>query len=168
VDATGPTGNGLCPGANGECIGCRCASPDTPIATPQGNRRIAELAVGDLVYSVDRGAVRAVPVLAARRTPVKNHVVVRVELATGSVIELSPAHPTADGRTFAELTAGGTLDGLGIISIALVPYRHSATHDILPASDTSSYFAGGALVGSTLARYAPAESSASVPLSATE
>src|SRR5262249_18017295 len=45
------------------CPECVCASPDTPIATPQGNRPIAELAVGDLVYSVDRDAVVAVPVL---------------------------------------------------------------------------------------------------------
>lgn len=30
-------------------------------------------------------------------------------------------------------------------------YRHAFTYDILPASDTGAYFAGGALVGSTLA-----------------
>ena len=89
----------------------------------------------------------------------------RVALATGSVIELSPAHPTADGRPFAALPAGGRLDGIGIVSAALVPYRHAATHDILPASDTGTYFAGGVLVGSTLAPFAPAESSVSAPVS---
>jgi len=35
----------------------RCASPDTPIATPDGERPIAELREGDLVYSVDGGAI---------------------------------------------------------------------------------------------------------------
>ena len=32
----------------------------------------------------------------------------------------------------------------------VVPYAHDFTYDILPASDSGTYFAGGALVGSTL------------------
>jgi hypothetical protein len=35
-------------------------------------------------------------------------------------------------------------------SIAFVPYEHERTYDILPASETGSYVAGGALIGSTL------------------
>lgn len=99
--------NGTCPGG---CPSCLCASPDTPIATPSGNRPIADLAAGDLVYSVEHGAVVAVPILRTHRNPAHDHHVVRVTLANGAVLEISPRHPTADGRTFGDLHAGDTLD----------------------------------------------------------
>ena len=129
-----------------------CASPDTPIATPAGERPIASLEVGDLVLSVDHGVVEAVPVARTRRTPVAVHHVVLVTLGDGSVLRISPGHPTADGRLFGELRAGDTLGGEGVVSACLVPYDSDATYDILPASDTGTYFAAHVLVGSTLAR----------------
>jgi hypothetical protein len=39
-----------------------CASPDTPIATPSGERHIADLRVGDLVYTIEGDAIRAVAI----------------------------------------------------------------------------------------------------------
>ena len=42
------------------------------------------------------------------------------------------------------------LDGIRVVSAELVPYTHSHTYDILPASDTGAYYAGGVLIGSTL------------------
>lgn len=67
------------------------------------------------------------------------------------MIELSAGHPTADGRQFGELRPGNRLDELHTVqSVEVVPYRHDATYDILPASGTGTYFAAGALVGSTL------------------
>ncbi len=128
-----------------------CASPDTSIATPEGERRIADLSEGDLVYSVDHDAIAIVPIARATRTPVSRHSVMRIELATGSVLEISPGHPTADGRSFGGLQAGDSLDGVEIVAARAVPYTHDATYDILPASDSGAYFAGGVLVGSTLA-----------------
>jgi hypothetical protein len=128
-----------------------CASPDTPIATPAGERPIAELAVGDLVYSMDRDAIRAVPVARTARTPVVRHRVVRVTVAGGRVLAISAGHPTADGRTFGDLEPGGTLDGRRILAVEVVPYAWDATYEILPASDTGTYFAAGMLIGSTLA-----------------
>jgi hypothetical protein len=129
-----------------------CASPETPIATPQGERAIAELRAGDLVYSVDDDAIRAVPLLRAASTRVAAHHVVRVLLTGGAVLEISPGHPTADGRVFADLLRGGQLDGEhAVLSAELVPYEYERTYDILPASSTGTYFAAGALVGSTLA-----------------
>jgi hypothetical protein len=128
-----------------------CASPDTSIATPVGPRSIASLREGELVYSVDRGRIVAVPVLRTRRMAVtSHHVVVRASLANGSVLEISAPHPTADGRRFGELRAGDQLGGLGVVEIEIVPYGHAFTYDILPASDSGAYFAEGALVGSTL------------------
>jgi hypothetical protein len=142
--------NGTCPFA--ACAPfCVCASPDTAIATPSGSRAIASLDVGDLVYSIDRGRLATVPIVRINRSAVSNHVVRRVTLVTGGVLEISGGHPTADGRLFEGLRAGDALDGVAIESVSIVPYEHPYTYDILPASDTGSYFAGGVLIGSTLA-----------------
>ena len=78
------------------------------------------------------------------------HHVVRVRLTDGRTLELSPGHPTADGRTFGDLVAGGTLDGASIASVETIPYGYANTYDILPASSTGDYFAAGLRVGSTL------------------
>ena len=71
-----------------------CAAPDTPIATPQGERAIAGLAPGDLVYSVDASGIVVVPIVRVGSTPVVNHRVVRVELAGGTMLEISAAAST--------------------------------------------------------------------------
>ena len=71
-------------------------------------------------------------------------------LAGGAVLEISDIHPTADGRLFADLRAGGSLYGMEILDSRIIPYTHPYTYDILPDSDTGTYFAGGALIGSTL------------------
>lgn len=86
----------------------------------------------------------------ATQTPVYGHHVVRVRVAGGRELEISLGHPTADGRRFADLRAGGTLDGTPITSVELVPYDYPATYDILPASDTGADFAAGMEIGSTL------------------
>lgn len=144
---TPPTAEGTCPLG---CPGCVCASPDTPIATPSGERRIAELAPGDLVYTARDNALVAAPILQVNRVPVRDHHVMRISLASGAVLEISPKHPTADGRLFADLRAGDTLDGLIVTSAELIAYSHEYTYDILPDSETGTYVAGGALIGSTL------------------
>jgi hypothetical protein len=142
-----PNAMGTCdPG----CPTCKCASPDTPIATPLGNRPIADLAAGDLVYSVDHDAIVVVPVLRTNRTAVRDHRVVRVTLESGAVLEISARHPTGDGRTFGDLHAGDRLDRFTVTSADLVPYPHAFTYDILPASSTHTYFAAGALIGTTI------------------
>jgi hypothetical protein len=133
-----------------------CAAPDTPLATPRGERPIASLALGDLVYSVDHDAIVAVPLVRVSHRPVANHHVMRVVLEDGAVLQISPNHPTADGRPFGELTAGSAIDDAHrVVSAELVPYGYDATYDVLPASSTGTYFAAGALVASTLAKTEP-------------
>lgn len=134
-----------------------CAAPDTPIATPQGERPIAEIKVGDLVFSVQGDAIVAVPVLRAGSTAVRNHRVMRVELDDGTVLHISPGHPTADGRRFSDLVTGSAFDESHVVvSAHPVPYQFERTYDILPASSSGLYFAGGAMVGSTLdPRFSP-------------
>ena len=79
-----------------------------------------------------------------------NHRVVEVTLAHGATLRISPRHPTADGRRFADLAAGDLVDGVRVIGVRLVDYDQPFTYDILPDSDSGAYFAGGTLIGSTL------------------
>jgi hypothetical protein len=127
-----------------------CAAADTPIATPDGERPIFALKVGDLVYSIDQGTVRAVPVIRAEHVAVHDHHVMRVQLRNGRVIRISPGHPTATGVDIATVKPGDLLGGESVATIELVPYRDSATYDILPLSDTATYFAAGVPLSSTL------------------
>jgi hypothetical protein len=160
----GPVGPSLptcsAPNALGTCaLGCRfcrCASADTPIATPRGDVPIAELGLGDLVYSVDRDAIVAVPLVALQRQPAGGHAVPQLLLDNQRTLEISAGHPTADGRTFGELSSGDRLGDVAIVRVVQVPYRFEATYDILPASSTGTYFAAGAWVGSTLGPLSPA------------
>jgi len=149
---TGQQGNACCR-CDGDYCGyfCKCAAADTPIATPTGDRAIASLRVGDLVYSVHRGRVTVVPIAEVHRTRVTaRHQVVRAELANGAVLRISPEHPTSDGRKFADLRRGDRLDDVNLIAVELVPYDEPFTYDVRPDSDTATYFAGGVLIGSTL------------------
>jgi hypothetical protein len=75
----------------------------------------------------------------------------RVRFAGGALLEESPMHPTADGRRFGALVPGDTVNGERVVDVAFVPYTGAATWDVLPDSDSATYFAGGVLVGSTLA-----------------
>jgi hypothetical protein len=134
-----------------------CAAPDTPIATPAGDKPIAALAVGDLVYSVDHDAIIAVPIIRTGRTLVRSHHVVRVELSDGSVLEMSPGHRIGSGLAFGDLKAGIVIDAQRIVvSAELVPYAYRATYDILPASSSGNYYAAGVLIASTLVDSGPA------------
>jgi hypothetical protein len=134
----------------GHCPTCKCAAAGTPIATPDGDVPIESLDPGDLVLSMDRGALRAVPLAAVNRTRVHDHVLVVATLANGRTVAMSPLHPTADGHHFADLTAGSQLGDVSVVSVERVPYAGEYTYDLLPASDTATYVAAGALVGSTL------------------
>lgn len=130
--------------------GAICASPDTPVETPSGPRAIADLVVGDLVYTIDAGERVARPVVEAARVRVHDHRVHRLTLANGAAVEMSAGHPTVDGRVFADLRAGDVLGEIPIERAEEIPYEFAYTHDVLPDSDTGFYFVNGAAVGSTL------------------
>jgi hypothetical protein len=115
--------------------------------------------VGDLVYSVHDGAIKLVPIVQVNRVPVFQHHVLAVEFASGAHFEMSAGHPTAQGRPISDLAVGQTILGDRITSITEIAYRHPYTYDVLPGSDSGSYFADGVLVGSTLHRWRPAISS---------
>lgn len=142
---------GVCP--QGCAPLCMCNAPETPIATPSGAVAIADLDVGDLVYSVHEGAVIAVPIVQTRTADVPSqHRVMRLVLDDGTVLAISPTHPLVDGRTVGDLRVGDAIEGVGVVEAALVPYGGDRTYDILPASDTGTYFVGAARIDSTIAR----------------
>jgi hypothetical protein len=145
-------GSALCRADDGTCSPCKCAAPDTPIATPSGERAIAELRPGDLVYSVDGSAIVVVPILRVNRTPVHDHHVLHITFDNGRSIDMTAGHPLADGHPLSTLQPGSELLGGTVTGAVSVPYTHDATYDILPASPTGAYFASSVLVGSTLAR----------------
>lgn len=166
VGRCGPivTDQGVCETADPDTGGCApcacetqpggcpiCNSPDTLIATPHGERAISELREGDLVLSMHRGELIAVPVLATRQVIVTDHAVVRLTLDNGRTIEVSGSHPTAAGQRLDALQPGDGVGALQVLAVELVPYTHDRTYDILPASDSGTYLAAGALLGSTLA-----------------
>ena len=140
--------DGTCPMG---CVECRCMPPQAEVDTPIGRIPIADLVEGDLVFSVHHGAVRAVPIAQTNRTPVSDHRMIHLALEGGRVLVGSPGHPTADGRHFDELKPGNVLDGATVMGVELLPYAGEFTHDILPLSDTGSYFVEGLNIGSTLA-----------------
>jgi hypothetical protein len=128
-----------------------CASPDTPIDTPSGERPIADLQVGDMVYSIDDGAIVAVPIARVNQTAVlPSHAMVQVTLGNGRTLEMSGGHPLASGVRFEELAPGALLDGTEVVRVETVAYDLGFTYDILPASSTGTYFAAGVQLGSTL------------------
>jgi len=127
-----------------------CASPDTPIETPEGAVPIARLRPGDLVYSIGDHGIVSVPIAATSATPVTNHHVLRIEIEGERALEVSGPHPVLDGRRLDALAVGEQINGHRIMAIQRIPYRHGFTHDILPASDSGAYLSGGVWLGSTL------------------
>jgi hypothetical protein len=129
-----------------------CLARNTRIATPDGVVRVQDVRAGMAVWSTDRSGhrVRAV-VVRVGRTPVPaTHEVVRLVLADGRSVFVSPGHPTPDGAPVGSLRAGDEFEGTTVVSAALVPYAGGFTFDLLPSGPTGTYFANGVLLGSTL------------------
>jgi hypothetical protein len=131
-----------------------CLARDTRIAIPGGFVRVQAVRVGMAVWSTDRAGhrVRAV-VLRVGRTPVPpTHEVVRLVLADGRTVLVSPGHPTPGGSTVGELRPGRSFEGSTVVSSERIPYSGGFTFDLLPSGSTGTYFANGVLLGSTLDR----------------
>lgn len=141
---------GMCGGNGGPCSPCRCVTTGTALSTPRGEIPIEDLRTNDLVWSVDHGHVAAVRILATQRLRVTNHSVAQIRLTDGFVVEISGEHPTGDGRNLWDLKPGESLQDAHIESLTVLPYAGSYTHDILPDSDTGTYFVHGLWLGSTM------------------
>ncbi len=129
-----------------------CLAAGTMIDTPRGAIRVENVRVGDQVWTRDEAGERVVAVVlkaGSVRVPI-THQIVHVILDDGRELHASPGHPTADGRTLADLKVGDMLDSARVITVERVRYEGSATFDILPAGATGLYWANGILIGSTL------------------
>lgn len=147
----GSTGPGCCTGPN--CPPTGCLPAQTRIDTPLGPMPVAELQVGDSVWTIDAAGQRvAASILKVGRTPVPaSYEVLHLVLADGRDLWASAGHPTADGRRLGDLSVGDTLDGALITVAERVPYGQPATYDLLPSGETGFYWANGIRLASTLA-----------------
>ena len=131
-----------------------CLARGTKIATPVGEIAVEALRSGDPVWTLDASGRRvASTIVQVGSTPVPpTHRVVRLQLADGRLVLVSPGHPLQDGRPVASLGVGDTYDGSVVTSADLAPYDGGRTFDVLPAGDTGVYWANGIELGSTLFR----------------
>lgn len=131
-----------------------CLARGTLVATPGGDVPVEALRPGDPVWTADASGRRiAAVVLETGSTPVPpTHLLVRLVLADGRVLEASPGHPLADGRLVGSLQAGDDVDGSTVVSTDRVPDTDARTFDLLPSGPTGAYWGDGILLGSTLSR----------------
>lgn len=129
-----------------------CLSGNTLIATPNGNINIKELKPGMSVWTSDKLGNKqpAVVVKIGKSQVPPMHEMVHIILEDRRELFVSPGHPTAGDRTFADIKSGDVVDNSYVKSVELVPYDQKYTYDILPSGDTGFYWANGILVGSTL------------------
>jgi hypothetical protein len=129
-----------------------CLAFGVTIATPAGPVAIQDIQVGMPVWTTDRTGrrVRAVVVRVGHMVAPLGHEVVRLTLADGRMVMISPGHPTADGRRVGELRPGDRLGGTIVVSVRRLPYANSMTYDLLPSGPTGTYYANGIAFRSTL------------------
>lgn len=136
--------------SNKSCPVPICLSPDTRIRTVGVQKRIADIREGDLVFSFNKEEKKVVKVIKTSKAEVKNFKILKVTFNDGTVLQISPGHPTSDKRLFKELMLGDIVDNRMVTEIKQIPYTYKYTYDILPDSESGSYYANGILVGSTL------------------
>jgi len=131
-----------------------CLARGALIATPAGDIAVESLRQGNPVWTLaaDGSRMPAV-VVAVGSTPVPSgHEVVRLVLADGRSVLVSPGHPMPDGRPVGVLHAGDAYDGSVVRSTDRIRYDGGRTYDLLPSGATGVYWANGIELGSTLAR----------------
>ncbi len=128
-----------------------CLPEDTRIATPQGDRPITTLAIGDEIWTLDEHGRRVrARIIHVGSTPVgRAHQLVQATLADGRVMRASAGHPDTAGLAVGGLAHGATLSGSTIVAIERVPYDGARTHDVLPSGSTGIYWADGVALRSS-------------------
>jgi hypothetical protein len=130
----------------------RCLAADTMIETPKGRINVAEIKIGQEVYSVNsEGAKVVARILKKSKTKAPDsHRVVYLKLSDGREIRVSPNHPAIGGEVVGNLKVGQIYDRAKISLLKIIPYNFEYTYDLLPDSGTGYYFANGILMASTL------------------
>jgi len=129
-----------------------CLAAGSLIDTPNGVVAVEDLEVGDFVWTMNEAGKRVLGTIlevGSVRVP-STHQVIHILLSDGRQLWASPGHPTADHRILGDLNAGDILDGAQIVLTERLPYKGTATYDLLPSGETGFYWANGVLMGSTL------------------
>lgn len=135
----------------GSCTGS-CLSPTTLIATPTGNKKVSSIKPGDIVWTTNKNnSKQSTSVIKISKTKVPStHHMIDLILSDKRSLVASPDHPLNDEKNIRQLFTGERYDGAKVMKIALIPYDHDYTYDILPDGDTGFYWANNILIGSTL------------------
>ena len=149
VDASGNVQTTTSPAPRPNCP--ICLARGVRIAVPGGTVAVQDIRVGMAVWSVDRSGRRIRATVLRTRRRAADGELLRILLADGRSVLVSPRHPTPTGALAGQLLVGDLLDGVRIASIERVPYR-GFTYDLLPSGPTGDYLADGVLLGSTLSR----------------
>lgn len=130
----------------------KCLSSSTTISTNTGSVNVKNLKLGMLVWTLTGNGVKELqPIVKLSTIDVgTNHRVSHLILSDGRIADVSPNHPTTDGRIVGQLQKGDKYDGSTVLSNQSIVYQDTKTYDLLPAGDTGYYFANGILMGSTL------------------
>ena len=130
-----------------------CLTAGTLIDTPQGQVTVEKLTTVMTVWTLDEAGNRiAAEIVQTTATKVPaDFQVVNITLSDDRNVNVSPNHPSAEGKALASYQVGDMLDGASVVSLDYVPYS-GKTYDILPAGGSGLYFANGILLKSTLVR----------------
>jgi len=128
-----------------------CLARGVAIATPSGPVQVQDVRAGRAVWSTDRSGRRIRATVLRTRRRRASGPILRIVLADGRTVVVSPGHPTANGRLLGWLHVGDGLAGSRVSSVTSIPYR-GFTYDLLPSGPTGDYLADGVLLGSTLSR----------------
>lgn len=130
---------------------CRCLASSANISSSFGEINVKDLKEGMMVWTIDGDGNRVLaPIVKLSKVPAPNHKVVDLVLADGRRLQVSAAHPAANGRMVGDLKSGDEYDGSIVASADLTKHEGGYTYDLLPAGDTGYYWANGILMGSTL------------------
>jgi hypothetical protein len=127
-----------------------CLARGTPIATPAGPVPVDRVRAGMAVWSIDRNGERIRAIVLRTRQRAADGELLEIRLANGRSVLVSPRHPLPHGGVVGQLVVGDRLGGSRVAGITTIAYR-GFTYDLLPSGPTGDYFAGGILLGSTLA-----------------
>lgn len=130
----------------------KCLPPDALIATPDGEVPVSRLAAGMPVWTRNRAGERvAATVLRTGRSRAPaGHRMIRVVLADGRTLTVSPGHPLPDGTTAGSWLTMNRFDRSMIQSAVTLAYPGRETFDLLPSGETGIYWANGLPLASTL------------------
>jgi hypothetical protein len=135
-------------------LATQCVAPETRILTPRGEIAIAELQMGDSVFTLHEGAMVAVSIASCSRRPRRpGELLVRLSFGDGRALTLTRDHPLHDGRRVDALATGTVLGGRRVVRVDWID-DGAWLYDIVPASASAAYIAEGVALRSSVGRSA--------------